>query len=224
MRAALASGRPPPEDIDIVARADYKFDESLEDRSASDELAWDDEYHLSGIADPRVLVITLRDPSSKLAADIVLIHEHRGVLTALTVSRLPHGPTASFSIHGIIFRSELPHAVRDTASEACPHIILEAFTTPLSQRTATIPKNLFPPRDAQKPGNRIITFKNADDVIHVRHHVYVRVENGVELAEVGPWMSMRLFNIRSGTLGDKDGDVEWATNPYTRTASKVTYL
>jgi U3 small nucleolar ribonucleoprotein protein IMP4 len=81
---------------------------------------------------------------------------------------------------------------------------------------------LFPPQDPinSRPCNRVITFRNEDDIIDVRHHVYVRVRNSVELAEVGPRICMRLFQIKAGSLENKEGDVEWALNQYTRTAGK----
>lgn len=59
----------------------------------------------------------------------------------------------------------------------------------------------------------------------MRHHVYVRTSyDNVELAEVGPRMTLRLFEIRQGTLENKDGDVEWHLSQYTRTARKKNYL
>ena len=48
--------------------------------------------------------------------------------------------------------------------------------------------------------------------------------DNVELAEVGPRMTLRLFEIRQGTLENKDGDVEWHLSQYTRTARKKSYL
>lgn len=68
-------------------------------------------------------------------------------------------------------------------------------------------------------------FKNIEDTIEVRHHVFVKTGyQSVELAEVGPRMSMRLFEIRAGTLDNKEGDVEWHLNQYTRTGRKKDYL
>lgn len=89
-------------------------------------------------------------------------------------------------------------------------------------------KHIFPPREAvtssssnAKVGNRVVTFKNIEDSIEVRHHVFVRTGwQGVELAEVGPRMTMRLFEIRAGTVAEKEGDVEWHMNQFTRTARK----
>lgn len=161
--------------------------------------------------------------------DLCLLHEHRGTPKALTLSHLPHGPTASFSLHNVLLRHDLPKAVSGTVSESYPHLIFEGFTTPLGKRVMQILKHIFPPREAitttQKVGNRVVTFKNFEDSIEVRHHVFVRTGyQSVELAEVGPRMTMRLFEIRGGTLENKDGDTEWHMNQYTRTSRKKDYL
>lgn len=41
---------------------------------------------------------------------------------------------------------------------------------------------------------------------------------------VGPRFLMRPFEIRSGTLENRDGDVEWHLNQYTRTSKKRDFL
>jgi U3 small nucleolar ribonucleoprotein protein IMP4 len=264
LRSALAAGKPldPAISKDKDLQSDYKFDETRADRTADDELALDDEYAaLSGIRDPRLLVTTSRDPSSRLSTfakevrlllptairlnrgnlvlanlvdsakaadltDMLLLHEHRGTPTAITISHMPHGPTASFSLHNVVLRADLPNSVRGTVSESYPHLIFEGFSTTLGKRTVKILQHLFPPRESgAKTGNRVVTFKNIEDSIEVRHHVFVRTgHQSVELAEVGPRMTMRLFEIRAGTLENKDGDVEWHLNQYTRTGKKKDYL
>ncbi|MCJ1289579.1 snoRNA-binding rRNA-processing protein imp4 [Xylographa carneopallida] len=164
--------------------------------------------------------------------DVLLLHEHRGTPTALTVSHLPHGPTASFALHNVLLRADLSAAARGTVSEAYPHLVFEGFSTPLGKRVVQILKHLFPPREAvtaatpsQKLGNRVVTFVNREDSIEVRHHVFVKTGfQSVELAEVGPRMTMRLFEIRGGTVEKKEGDVEWHLNQYTRTGRKKEYL
>ncbi|KAL1983857.1 hypothetical protein VTN96DRAFT_9858 [Rasamsonia emersonii] len=159
--------------------------------------------------------------------DMVLLHEHRGTPTAITISHLPHGPTASFSLHNVVLRADIPNSVRGTVSESYPHLIFEGFTTKLGRRVVQILKHLFPPREGGgKLGNRVVTFRNKEDAIEVRHHVFVRTgPQDVELAEVGPRMTMRLFEIRSGTLEkNSGGDVEWALTQYTRTSRKKDYL
>lgn len=107
--------------------------------------------------------------------DLLLLHEHRGTPTALTISHIPHGPTASFSLHNVLLRHDLPDSDRGTVSESYPHLLFEGFTTPLGERVVQILKHIFPPREAattnQKVGNRVVTFKNIEDSIEVRHHV-----------------------------------------------------
>lgn len=264
LKQSLATGKPLDSAIanDKKLRQDYKYDETRADRTADDELDLDDEYsYLSGVVDPRVLVTTSRDPSSRLASfakeirlllptgirlnrgnlilpnlvssakssglsDLILLHEHRGTPTALTVSHMPHGPTASFSLHNVVLRHDIPNASRGTVSESYPHLIFEGFSTTLGKRVLKILQHLFPPREGTaKLGSRVVTFKNIEDSIEVRHHVFVKTGyQSVELAEVGPRMTMRLFEIRQGTADNKDGDVEWHMNQYTRTAKKKDYL
>ncbi|CAM1500945.1 Fc.00g101070.m01.CDS01 [Cosmosporella sp. VM-42] len=162
-------------------------------------------------------------------SDIILLHEHRGTPTALTLSHFPHGPTVSFSLHNVVLRHDIPGSVRGTVSEAYPHLIFDGFTSRLGERVVKVLKHLFPPREAitakNKVGNRVVTFKNIEDSIEIRHHVFVRTGyDSVELSEVGPRMTMRMFEIRSGTLENKEGDVEWHLTQYTRTAKKKNYL
>lgn len=252
LRNAIEQGKTLPKELaeDEQLQKDFKYDEGAQDDV-------DDEYsELSGIQDPKVIVTTSRNPSSKLAqfskemrmmfptsvrvnrggsvlpalvsacqraacTDLMLLHEHRGVPTALTVSHFPYGPTAQFSLHNVVLRHEL--AASGNISEAYPHLIFENFTTPLGKRVETILKHLFPP-GAKKDSPRVITFANNHDYISVRHHVYVRTREGVELAEIGPRFEMRLFNLTLGTLDQKDADTEWQYRGFVRTANRKDYL
>jgi len=263
LKASLATGKQLDPSIakDKQLRSDYKFDESIADRTAEEEMGLDDEYAaLSGVRDPRILVTTSRDPSSRLRTfakevrlllptatlinrgnyvlpdlvasaktanftDMVLLHEHRGTPTALTISHLPHGPTASFSLHNVILRADIPGAQKGTVSESYPHIIFDGFKSKLGDRVIQILKHMFPPLEQGTIGNRTVTFRNVEDSIEFRHHVFVQTSHqDVELAEVGPRMIMRLFEIRAGTLENKDSDVEWQLHNYTRTSKKKDHL
>jgi U3 small nucleolar ribonucleoprotein protein IMP4 len=77
--------------------------------------------------------------------DMVLLHEHRGTPTAITISHLPHGPTASFSLHNVVLRADIPNAARGTVSESYPHLIFEGFTTKLGLRVVQIFSRLVMP-------------------------------------------------------------------------------
>lgn len=173
-----------------------------------------------------VLPDLVSSANSAALTDMVLLHEHRGTPTALTLSHLPHGPTASFSLHNVVLRADIPNSARGTVSESYPHLIFEGFTTKLGARVVQILKHLFPPRESGKVGNRVVSFVNKEDSIEVRHHVFVKTGyRDVELAEVGPRMTMRPFEIRGGTLEKgSSGDVEWALTQYTRTSRKKDYL
>jgi U3 small nucleolar ribonucleoprotein protein IMP4 len=181
-----------------------------------------------------ILPDLVKSAQSAGLSDVVLLHEHRGVPTAMTLSHFPHGPTISFSLHNVVLRHDIPGSIRGSVAESYPHLIFEGFTTPLGKRVVKILKHVFPPREAitskHKVGNRVVSFVNSassghEDSIEVRHHVFVRTGyDSVELAEVGPRMTMRVFEIRGGTLDNKDGDVEWHLTQYTRTAKKKTYL
>ena len=173
-----------------------------------------------------VLPDLVKEANRQELSDIVLVHEHRGTPTALTISHLPHGPTASFSLHNVILRKDMED-MQGRMNTSYPHLIFEGFTTELGTRVVKILKHLFPPREGtRKLGNRVVTFKNVEDSIEVRHHGFVpRPElKSVDLVEEGPRMTMRLFEIRQGTLENKEGDKEWHLSNYTRTSKKKDYL
>lgn len=138
----------------------------------------------------------------------------------MIVCHFPYGPTASFSLHNVVLR----HDVNDkaTVAEQYPHIIFDNFTSKLGTRIQTILKNLFPvPKEDSK---RTITFSNIKDFIAFRHHVFLNVDNQIQLTEVGPRFEMRPFKIKLGTIDVDEADVEWAYRPYIRTANKNTLL
>ena len=267
LKASLATGKPldPAIANDTALRRDFKYDETVADRTAEDELDLDDEYAaLSGIKDPRVLVMTARNPSSRLRtfskelrlifpgaiqpnrgtlvldelvgaanasgfSDVVMAHEHRGDPTALSISHLPHGPTASFSLHDCMLRKDVAAAngtEMGTVNETYPHLVFEGFSTRLGERVVKILKHLFPPRGTGRPvrDGRVITFKCIEDSIQVRHHAFIRSgRDSVTLQEIGPRMTMRLFEVRGGTLAE-EGEKEWHLSLYTRTGKKKDYL
>lgn len=158
---------------------------------------------------------------SSSATDLVILHEHRGVPTAMTISHFPYGPTASFSLHNVVLRHDLVNT--GTQSEAHPHLIFDNFTSPLGKRVSTILKHLFPP-GVKKDSSRVITFANRGDYISVRQHVYVRTREGVEIAEVGPRFEMKLYELKLGTVENKDADMEWKLRGFVRTANRKDYL
>lgn len=259
IRQALAQGKPLPKEIadDEQLQKDFQYDQTMKEGENVDEEKIDDEYATSsGISEPRIMVTTSRDPSTRLSqfakeikllfpnavrfnrggyimpnivsaciksgtSDLIILHEHRGVPTSLTISHFPHGPTAYFTLHNVVLRHDINN--HGNQSEVNPHLIFENFTTPLGERIVTILKHLFSP-GPKKDAARVITFANTGDFISVRQHVYVRTREGVEIAEVGPRFEMRLFELRLGTLENKDADIEWKLRRFVRTASRKDYL
>lgn len=155
-------------------------------------------------------------------SDVVIVQETRGEPDGLVVCHLPLGPTAFFSLSNAVMRHDLdPPAA--PMSEAYPHIILEGFSTDLGKRVGNILKCLFPvPRADSK---RVVTFANNNDFISFRHHMYSKPSHdSVALHEVGPRFEMRLYQIRLGTLEQKDGESEYFLRPYQNTAAKRNVL
>ncbi|KAG7213981.1 hypothetical protein KM043_001356 [Ampulex compressa] len=184
----------------------------------------DDEYRWAGVEDPKIVITTSRDPSSRAneVTDFIIVHEHRGIPDSLIVCHLPYGPTAYFTITDVIMRHDIPDI--GTMSEQYPHLIFHNFKTKLGNRVMSILKYLFPvPKEDSK---RIITFANHDDYISFRHHTYKKV-NGkdIEMTEVGPRFQLKLYEIKQGTLDIAvAADTEWALRPYMNTTHKRRFL
>ncbi|CAK9436977.1 uncharacterized protein LODBEIA_P14650 [Lodderomyces beijingensis] len=254
LKAALASGKPLSKELaeDDKLQRDFIYDQSEQDQiEIDDEYSAlsgisDPKVIITTSRDPSVRLlqfskeIKLMFPNSlKLnrgnyiindlvqtcarvqVSDMVILHEHRGVPASITVSHFPHGPTAIFTLHNVKLRHDLPRL--GNVSESYPHLIFEKFSTPLGMRVVKILKHLFPP-GVKRDSSRVITFVNNDDFISVRHHVYVRTKDGVEISEIGPRFEMKLYEIRLGLPDNKDADVEWQTRRFIRTANRKNYL
>merc|ERR1711939_872743 len=179
----LAKGKEVPK-RDAVGERESAMDAAQEDPMTH----IDDEYGQAGIEDPKVLVTTSRDPSSKLSqfakeirlcipnskriTDLVVLHEHRGVPDAMVVSHFPYGPTLYFTLSNVVLRHSLENVHRSTVSEQFPHLIFEGFGSKLGERVRNVLKFLYPvPKEDSK---RTVTFINEGDFISFRHHVFVK--------------------------------------------------
>jgi len=153
--------------------------------------------------------------------DFIIVHEHRGVPDNLVICHLPYGPTAYFNLSGTIMRHDIPDV--GPMSEQKPHLIFHNFKTQLGERTMSILKYLFPvPKEDSK---RVITFANHDDYICFRHHTFKKVEDEIEMHEVGPRFTLKLYEIKLGTLDQIEAaDTEWVYRPYMTTSKKRRFL
>lgn len=156
--------------------------------------------------------------------DVIVLHETRGEPDALIVCHLPYGPTAYFSLSGVVLRHDVHDATVGTMSLAYPHLVFDGFDTPLGRRVASVLKYLFPV--PKEDAARVISFVNRADGVSMRHHTFNAGaagkgrEEDVALKEVGPRMEMSLYQLRLGTLEQKEADDEWVLRPYMNTAKK----
>ncbi|KAI3612476.1 putative imp4-component of the u3 small nucleolar ribonucleoprotein [Moniliophthora roreri] len=272
LKDALANGKPLPTELKKDARKlgqELQFDEAQagqfksfthsydSNREADPSTHIDNEYSRAGIQDPKIVITTSRDPSSKLlqfakemrlvfpnshrvnrgnyvmkelaeacrandVTDLIVLHEHRGVPDAMIISHFPHGPTVYFTLNNVALRHDIATYKDSTVSEQYPHLIFENFTSKLGERIRDVLKYLFPvPKEDSK---RVMTFANEDDFISFRHHVFVKIPQQVQLAEVGPRFEMKPYEIRQGTLEQTEAEREWVLSHYSRTAKKRNLL
>jgi U3 small nucleolar ribonucleoprotein protein IMP4 len=154
-------------------------------------------------------------------SDLIIVQETRGEPDGLVICHLPLGPTAFFTISHAVLRHDLPR--HSPMSEAYPHLIFEGFQSELGTRLSTILKCLFP---IPKPDSRrVVSFINQNDSISFRHHMYTKPNHEtVELHEVGPRFELKLYQIRLGTLEQKEAQNEYVLRPYQNTAHKRNVL
>ncbi|CAM1324048.1 IMP4 (predicted) [Pycnogonum litorale] len=153
--------------------------------------------------------------------DFIILHETRGKPDSMVICHLPFGPTATFTLSSVVMRHDIPDI--GTMSEAFPHLIFHNLKSKLGKRVADILKYLFPVPKADS--KRVITFANDRDYISFRHHTYKKVDNKIELQEVGPRFELKLYEIKLGTIDIGDAaDIEWKLKPYMNTAKKRKYL
>jgi U3 small nucleolar ribonucleoprotein protein IMP4 len=152
-------------------------------------------------------------------SDIIIVQETRGEPDGLVISHLPFGPTAYFTLSNAVLRHDLdPPAA--PMSEVYPHLILHNFTTPVGQRVGNILKCLFPV-PTRPDTQRVLTFANTNDYISFRHHMYNKISHdNVQLHEVGPRFEMKLYQIKLGTMEQKEADNEYILRPYQNTSVK----
>lgn len=123
--------------------------------------------------------------------DIIVINETRGQPDGLTVSHLPFGPTAYFTLSNCVLRHDIPECT--AASQAYPHLILDNLSSKVGRRVGRILQALYP---VPKPeSRRLITFANRDDFLSFRHHMYTKDKGKVVISEAGPRFEMQPYEV-----------------------------
>uniref|UniRef100_A0A0R3SN78 Brix domain-containing protein n=1 Tax=Hymenolepis diminuta TaxID=6216 RepID=A0A0R3SN78_HYMDI len=159
--------------------------------------------------------------------DVIVANETRGVPDTLTVSHLPFGPTAKFTLYNVVTRHDFAEKGRGSGAKfptAYPQHLFLGLNSPLGKRVHTILKYIFPvPKEDSK---RVMLWYNADDdVIRFRHVTYKYVNKELEIEEHGPQFDMRLYKIWRGPLHEEDtAELEWVWRPYMNTSHKRLYL
>ncbi|PXF41489.1 hypothetical protein BWQ96_08796 [Gracilariopsis chorda] len=159
--------------------------------------------------------------------DVIVAHETRGQPDGLVVTHLPYGPTAFFNVSNCVMRHDVQQTLRNV-SEAYPHLIFHNFNSALAQRVTSVLKHLFPA--PKQHSRRVITFANFDDTISVRHHTFTTCtaaahsKNDVQLTEAGPRFELQLYQLRLGTMDNKQADNEWVVRSHMSTARKRSVL
>uniref|UniRef100_A0A2K6PCB8 Brix domain-containing protein n=1 Tax=Rhinopithecus roxellana TaxID=61622 RepID=A0A2K6PCB8_RHIRO len=159
-----------------------------------------------GVEDPKVIITTSRDPSSRLkmfakvlvmgalvrackangVTDLLVVHEHRGTPVGLIVSHLPFGPTAYFTLCNVVMRHDIPDL--GTMSEAKPHLITHGFSSRLGKQVSICHSLSLCHAPGERPHPVYLVLLAFDpQLFPPRHHVYKKIDHrNVELTEVGP--------------------------------------
>ncbi|KAL1419300.1 hypothetical protein MTO96_005384 [Rhipicephalus appendiculatus] len=185
----------------------------------------DDEYRWAGVRDPKIVVTTSRDPSSKLkqfAKEIRLIFPNAQRMNrgGYEMKQLIEACRANEVTDFIVV-----HETRGNPDGLVPtpHLIFHNFKTRLGKRVVNILKYLFPV--PKEDSHRVVTFANQDDYISFRHHTFKKEGKDYQLQEVGPRFELKLYEIKLGTLDAAAAlDVEWSLRPYMNTAKKRRFL
>lgn len=150
--------------------------------------------------------------------DLIMVNEHRGTPSSIIISHLPHGPTTYFSIHHPNIDSD------DPISTAIPAVVFDNFTTPLGARVKRILSSLFPQLPKREKPKRIVSFVNREDSILFTQYKSTFRKGEVDLQKVTPQFTLKLYEIRAGTLDMTYAEKEFMFRPYLNTARKKFYL
>lgn len=153
---------------------------------------------------------------------LLVLSEKAKACNGLTVSLLPHGPTAFFKLTNVVVGSDIPQ--HGCGTSHIPELNLHGFGTRLGHRVGRLFGSLFPP--PQLHGRQVVTFHNQRDFIFVRQHRYIFAETKTKqskteqqqqqqppakarLQELGPRFTLKLRWIQAGTFDTQTGEYEY---------------
>ncbi|KAI5187004.1 U3 small nucleolar ribonucleoprotein IMP4 [Nematocida homosporus] len=235
-----------------IAEGKLTAEEALQEAIyASGELEKEDEF--TNQEEPRPIITTSRSPSDPLTrfakmlkhlfpnaekinrgkhmmkelvtmaiekghTDLIMVNEHKGNPSSLVISHLPHGPTAYFSLHHVVTTET------ESSSGANPALIFDNLTTPLGLRIKRILSSLFPALTPREKPKKIVAFVNREDSIFFSQYKSSFAQGIPTLEKISPSFTMKLYEIRAGTLEMDYADKEFVFRPYLNTARKKLYL
>ncbi|KDE04982.1 hypothetical protein MVLG_04630 [Microbotryum lychnidis-dioicae p1A1 Lamole] len=117
---------------------------------------------------------------------IAVVGEDHAKPTTLTLSLLPHGPTAHFRLTGITLGKDIPGHAKSTSHP--PELVLNHFSTPLGLSLASLLSHLFLPPSAADllarqgyQGRQVVLAQNSRDFVFIRRYRYMFALKGERL-------------------------------------------
>lgn len=154
---------------------------------------------------------------------LVVVSEHRGNPTGLSIYTLPHGTAFYFSLYNVVLRHDIKDASMPNVPESSPHLIFHNLTNDVGRRVQNGLSGLFA-AGVKENNARVISFLNQDDLLSFRHHLFSLHKGKEQILELGPRFEMLLYEIRNGPPDFADADVEWSLRPFMRTSKKRNFL
>ncbi|KAF7352890.1 Brix domain-containing protein [Mycena venus] len=233
LKDALATGKSLPTELKKDAKQlgkDLAFDEAQSDPTTH----IDNEYSRAGIQDPKIVITTSRDPSSKLlqfAKEMRLVfpNSHRINRGNYVVKELADACRANEVTDLIVLHEHrgTPDAMIVSHFPHGPTVYFTLNNVSLrhdigTYKSSTVSEqypHLIFENFSSKLGERVRDVLK-DDFISFRHHVFVKIPRQVQLAEVGPRFDMKPYEIRQGTFEQSEAEREWVLAHYARTSKK----
>ncbi|BFZ55452.1 Ribosome production factor 1 [Savitreella phatthalungensis] len=137
--------------------------------------------------------------------NLVVVNEDRKKPNAVSLIRLPAGPTAYFTISSLDIKALASHTTH------FPELLLNNFSTALGMQIADVFRSLFPVMPALQ-GRQTVTLHNSRDFVFFRRHRYMFVGAGerVRLQEIGPRFTLKCREVVDGIA--RNGDLVWQSN------------
>ncbi|KAG9128538.1 hypothetical protein FRC07_003427 [Ceratobasidium sp. 392] len=127
---------------------------------------------------------------------MLVVNEDMKKPNAMTIIRLPHGPTAYFKLTSIQTTAQISGHARP--SPHYPELVLNGFVTRLGTTVGRLFQTLFPVMP-EFEGRQVVTLHNQRDFLFFRRHRYAfRSTEKAALQEIGPRFTLKLRSLKKG--------------------------